>query len=450
MGTDLSRSIAEPMSRSLGRSLSGGEFPAPPVQSGLIADWLPENAETSTGCVVTELRSSVDLDNSVFQTNDSFRPTLVRDPAFGDQPVPIYSTQFSSRMESASIGSSFSTALSARNAWSCSFALLLRDTGASLRRIFEISDGTNDNRVSIRFLDNGTDYSLRIERRVSATQDRLSGTVAIDYDQPTFVTVTYDGTTLRLWVNGAEDSTLSSTKSMASMPEMRVFAAYDDTGIPGGTLPFMLWYDRALSTEEIQSIDSWSADRWPNQVPAGTLTSDPVLVGLPAQSNGEDMEDWGISVFDNQAVDATGISRWVKIGGDLYPPAVAWIQGRGVGEVVWVYNVHGENDSLNESNANAYAAAYGGLIDDVRADCPNQDVRFIALLLNPTLDSTTYPYSSTVRAAIESVAASKTFVYTVSADDVNLRVGGRDSVHYRKDVVAAVRKRFEIIRGRFA
>ncbi|HUS83435.1 MAG TPA: LamG domain-containing protein, partial [Dehalococcoidia bacterium] len=126
---------------------------------------------------------------------------------------------------------------------------------------------------------------VRLNQKASANTYRLDSTSDYPYDGSTWVhlAATYDGSTIRIYVNGVEDGTpIAGPVAIATNDLSLGIGAQGDGGVPlQGQLDEARLYNRALSPEEIQSLAEVPPTPTPTDTPPVTDTPTPAETPTP-------------------------------------------------------------------------------------------------------------------------------------------------------------------------
>jgi hypothetical protein len=118
------------------------------------------------------------------------------------------------------------------------------ENSGSVNVIFEARD-TNDDGFRVINTSNILFYQL------NAVDTTISFTKSNEW---VFVTGTYNGSTAKLYVDGSVVSTTNTSQTISTTSNARIATAYDNTGYFNGNLANVAIWNRALSSDEINSV----------------------------------------------------------------------------------------------------------------------------------------------------------------------------------------------------
>lgn len=224
--------------------------------------------------------------------------------------------------------------------------------------IIELRQSAEDDRIVLRFM-SGTNDRIQFLLVVDPTSSLAESDAAIAARTWYHVVGTYDGTTIRLYVNGILQSTTGSMSSASYVPDENAIGSAGNTTTNNnwdGKIDEVRIYDKALSPEEVLYLY-----RNPGGTPKGLITRDDVAVG---ELNAKHLWFGGYhSLITNDQI-------FQESDGELFPLDFTCLSDLGL--VPESKLVHYEPAVLRDSNGNAYnnprAKMWDGLEDDPYTD----------------------------------------------------------------------------------
>ncbi|GEM_PF-5436576 len=143
-------------------------------------------------------------------------------------------------------------------------------TGDNFRSI--ITTYTNNSGgYGLRLIGDGADSGkLQFYYRSAGTwHDNTNGTTSLPLNEWSFVAVTYDGNSVKLYVNGAEDASYTNSDPLIPMNDLTIGSLnFSNNGVLDywdGSIDEVLMFNRALSAGEVSALYNASANQYSHE-----------------------------------------------------------------------------------------------------------------------------------------------------------------------------------------
>ncbi len=181
------------------------------------------------------------------------------------------------------------------------------------------ADGDTVDGFEISFASSGRAY-FRLDHASSGNDFRLQTPTALPANGQTWIHIvgTYDGTTMRLYVDGVEVATMAGPDRVSTNSLPLVLGAQEDVDNPlQGAIDDVRVYDRALAAAEVATLHSGQApEPGPDPDPAPDPAPEPGAVGLWRFDEAAGATTYDHSGLGNDGLASGGVQRVEGVRGD--------------------------------------------------------------------------------------------------------------------------------------